>query len=72
MISEGICNCRWWVKVIVARHGNDFSSYLKNMVQGTTTMNSFLRDMNEGNVPDQETEARLRKMLVPLIDGLLL
>jgi predicted nucleotidyltransferase len=67
----------FWISTLGARiqvilNGNDLSSYLKNMVQGTSTMNSFLRDMNEGNVPDQETEESLRKMLGPLIDGLLL
>lgn len=49
----------------------DLSGYLKNLINSGTTISSLIRDMNEGNVPDQELEKTLIAIVVPLKDGLI-
>lgn len=49
----------------------NLSGYLKNLINAGSTISSLIRDMNEGNVPDQQLEKTLIAMIVPLKDGLI-
>jgi predicted nucleotidyltransferase len=49
---------------------SDLSGYLKNLMNSERTISSLIRDMNEGNVPDQELEKSLKALAIPLMVGL--
>jgi predicted nucleotidyltransferase len=49
----------------------DLSDYLKNFMNSETTVSHFIRDMNEGNIPDLKLEKKLVSMMTSLKDGIM-
>jgi predicted nucleotidyltransferase len=48
----------------------ELSYYLKNLMGSPFNISNLIRDMNEGNVPNQELETALLAIVIPLKDGL--
>lgn len=49
---------------------SDLSGYLKNLMNSGVTISSLIKDMNEGNIPDQKLEEDLQALAIPLKAGL--
>lgn len=50
--------------------GSGLSTYLKTTINTDFNFNKLVIDMNEGNVPDKDTDKKLKSLLTPLKDGL--
>lgn len=58
------------IQTLLGNNG-ELSEYLKNLMSSKVNISNLIRDMNEGNVPDQELEKSLLAIVVPLKDGLI-
>lgn len=52
------------------RNNRELSDYIKNLMGSNVSISNLIRDMNQGNTPNQELEKVLLKIVVPLKDGL--